>query len=225
MTLMGRNVLVGGAACAVAVLAGCVQQPEPPPDRFYRLTITPEAAERTAPVVKGTLEVERPVAEGLTAGTPMVYLTGDDTSALMEYQFYYWEKEPALMIRDALIACMENGRMATNVVSERDRVDADYSLISRIGRFERIEGEPPQALLELRVTVRDNKRARRVFAETYSIPVEIAEPAGAADAASQGAPDKAEETAVEATVVAFNEAMAQACRRLSHDLANNLSAR
>ena len=81
------------------VLAACAQPPLPQ-DHFYRLSVGAPGNPRAEPRFKGTLEVGRFVADGLTAGRPVVYSMADRPNELREYRYHFWTEPPPTMLRD-----------------------------------------------------------------------------------------------------------------------------
>ncbi len=191
-----RSILPAALAFFVA---GC-SQPEAPPDQFFRVAVDVPQASAPEPTLRGILQVERPDADGLLAGRSIVYAASEAGAPFMEYSYEFWDKPPSLMIRDELVRCMEGGRMAERIVTEQARVDANYSLIGQLVRFERIEGAPPRAVVETRLGLRDNFAGKLLLWRKYAVTTD------------------ATDDTMPATVAAFGAAISEVCTRLTADL-------
>jgi ABC-type uncharacterized transport system auxiliary subunit len=187
-------------ALLVAGLAAC-SQPEVPPDQFYRLAVTTPEAAAVAPRLPGTLVVERPDAEGLLTGRPIVYTTSAPSAALLEHRYDFWEKAPALLVRDALVGCLDRAGMARRVVTEQTRVDAEFAVLGRLVRFERIEATPPRVAVEMQLGLRDTRSRDLLLWTTYTDE------------------RPARDDSMTASIAAFDEAVSEICRQLIADLA------
>ena len=148
------------------LLAAC-NQPPLPQDTFYRLQVDLPGVAAATPRLNGTLEVERFVADGLTAGRPIVYSRSDRPHELQEYHYHFWTEPPPIMLRDQLIAYLRASRVATAVVTPELRVAADYVLAGKITRLERVVGAAPRAVVELELGVRETDNDRLLFVDTY----------------------------------------------------------
>ncbi len=184
----------------LALLSACAAPPAPP-DQFFRLTLAPPAPAGPPPPLRGVLVVEQPEADGLLAARAIVHSGGVPDSPLMEYTYFLWEKAPGQLIRDVLVDCLSAARVADTVVADTVSVRADHALTGRVERLERIEGNPPRAILALRLGVVDNRTGELRFLRRY-----------AAERAASG-PDMA------TTIAAFNDAVSDACGRLVTDIA------
>lgn len=183
---------------AVLVLSACVQ-PEVPPDRFYRI-VPPPPQPLAAPLLRGTLEVDRPAANGLVANRAIVYADSARPNELEAYSYRFWAEPPALMLRDELVRYLRAAGVAEAVVTADMRLDADYVLISRLKRLERVVGADPRVEVEMDISLRDNRRDRLVFQRIYRDSV---------------APS---DDSISAAVDAINAAFADFCARLVTDL-------
>ena len=172
------------------VLGACAQ-PEVPQDTFYRLDVgVPEKA-LSAPRFRGTLEVARLSADGLTAGRPIVYSRSDRPRELLEYHYHFWTEPPPVMLRDQLVAYLRGAKVASAVVTPELRVAADYALTGKIMRLERVIGASPgaaKAVVELELGVRQTAGERLLFLDTYRVETAAAaDTVGAAvDAMNEG---------------------------------------
>ncbi len=179
-------------------LAACAQ-PEVPTDSYYRLQAALPAP-AAQPILKGTVEVNRFVADGLVAGRPIVYTEPDQPLRVREYNYHFWTEPPTVLLRDQLVAFMRAGRIADMVTTPEVRAPADYIVTGRIVRLEKIEGASPQGVLEIELAVR-RADGRLVFLDVYKMSV------------------AADNNSVEAAVRALNKALDQVYAKFAADLA------
>jgi len=163
--------LAGGVLAAVLTLSACAQ-PQVPKDRYYRLQVAvPEAAQGRAKLA-GTLEIERLVAEGLSAGRPIVYSESNNPNELLEYSYHFWMDPPVVMLRDQLIDCLRAAKVADMVVSPELRTNPDYSLVAKIKRLENIVGASHKGVVELELALRrENGGGKVLLLDTYRAEV------------------------------------------------------
>ena len=152
-------------AAAVALLglglAACAEAPAPE-DHYYRLDVGRPAA-AAAPLLDGTLQVDRFSVDGLLGRSQIVYVTNDASHELHSYHYHYWTEPPEILLQDALIGYLRAGNAATHVVTPEMRVDADYVLTGKIKRFEQIAGKAPKVAVELEVSVRRDADGKLVY--------------------------------------------------------------
>lgn len=188
------------ALVAAGMVAACGSAPPVPEDQFYRLRVTPEpsAGKKLLP---GTLEIERFVADGLTAGRPIVYSESGKPYQVREYHYHFWTQPPTVMLRDELVAFLRAAKVSDAVVTPEMRVPADFVVTGKIIRLENVVGTPSQAVLELEIAVRKASGGKLVFLDTYRIE---------SDARASGVDD---------AVSALNNALAAIYRNFLSDLA------
>ncbi len=188
------------AVLMVLGLAACAQ-PEVPSDRFYRIEAPRPAHPMARPRYAGPLEVEDVSAGGLVAGRAIVHADSARPNALEAYSYHFWVEAPARMLRDELVRYLRATGIAGSVVTEKMRIDPNYSLVSRLQKLERLTGAAPKVVVEMEIALRDNDRRRLLDVGTYR-----AEAVPADDA-------------IESAVDAFGIAFAEICTRLAADLA------
>ena len=149
-------------------LAACAQ-PEVPTDRFYRLEVADPKTRLAKPPLEGTLEVDRFVADGLTAGRPIVYSESGRPREVLEYHYHFWTEPPTIMLRDQLVAFLRTAKVAKTVVTPEHRVEPDYELSGKIKRLEQIKGTPPRAVVELELALKRSAGGEILLLNTYRI--------------------------------------------------------
>lgn len=169
-----RRLIKAPLPALVATLAGlvaaCGSAPPLPEDQFYRLRAV--AAEAAAPgkmLFPGTVEIERFVADGVTAGRPIVYSEAGKPYQVREYHYHFWTQPPTVMLRDELVSYLRAAGVAKAVVTPEMRVAADYVLTGKIVRLEKVEGRPPKTDLEIELAVRKAGGGGLVFLKTYRV--------------------------------------------------------
>ncbi len=155
------------ALLAVFVLGAC-SQPELPKDNFYRLQVSQPAGEGKA-LFSGGVEVERFVADGLTASRPIVYSDSDKPNQVRTYHYHMWTEPPVAMLRDQLVDYLRQAGIADRVVTPELRGNARYALIGKIKRLEKIVGSRPRAVLELELGLLEDKTGKLIFLDSYRV--------------------------------------------------------
>lgn len=157
------------ALVVVGVLSGflvaCGGAQVVPEDQFYRLQADKPAAGKK--LFSGTLEVDRFVADGLTAGRPIVYSEAEKPYQVKEYHYHFWTQPPTVMLRDELVTYLRHAGIADVVVTPEMRLAADYVLTGKIKRLEKVIGTPPRAVLEIELGLRKSAGGKLVFLDTY----------------------------------------------------------
>ncbi len=154
---------------AVGVLAACGSADPVPEDQFYRLRAVMSSAPLTKALFPGTLEIDRFVADGLTAGRPIVYSKAGKPYQVKEYHYHFWTQPPTVMLRDELVSYLRAAKISSAVVTPEMRVPVDYVLTGKITRLERIVGTPPKAVIELELGLRKATGGKLIFLDTYRI--------------------------------------------------------
>ncbi len=165
-----KNILKALTLFSIVALAACAQ-PELPKDHYYRLQIqAPEKAKGEA-LFKGTIEIERFVADGLTAGRPIVYSDAGSEHQLLEYHYHFWTQPPIVMLRDQLIDYLRAANVAKMIVSPEMRSRPDYRLMGKIKRLEKVVGPNPSAIAELELGLQDERTGEIVNLANYRVEV------------------------------------------------------
>ena len=173
----------------MSVSLGACAQPELPKDHYYRLNVTTPQQTKQEIIFKGTIEIERFVADGLTAGRSIVYSDSSNEQQLMEYHYHFWTEPPIIMLRDQLIDFLRATNVATMVVSPEMRARPDYRLTAKIKRLEKVVGSRPSAIAELELGLQNEKNGEIVHLANYQVEV------------------KAQSQSVDDAVIAMNKAL------------------
>jgi len=151
--------------CAV-LLSACGSASPVPEDQFYRLKV--QAPSDTGKVLfSGTLEVNRFVADGLTAGRPIVYSESGKAYQVKEFHYHFWTQPPTVMLRDELVSYLRARKVSDMVVTREMRANPDYILTGKILRLEKIVGTPPKTVLEIELGLRKPGSGKILFLDTY----------------------------------------------------------
>ena len=139
---------------ALVLLAACGSAAPVPEDQFYRLSAVMTVAPQSKTLFPGTLEIDRFVADGLTAGRPIVYSEAGKPFQVKEFHYHFWTQPPTVMLRDELVTYLRRAKVADIVVTPEMRVSPDYVLTGKIRRLEKVVGTPPKAVLEIELGLR-----------------------------------------------------------------------
>lgn len=164
------TLLAAMAVILAAFVAACASAPPVPEDQYYRLkAVVADGASPAKTLFPGTIEIDRFVADGVTAGRPIVYSEAGKPYQVKEYHYHFWTQPPTVMLRDELIAYLRAAGVAKAVVTPEMRVAADYVLTGKIIRLEKVIGQPPKAVLEVELGVRKATGGALIFLNTYRI--------------------------------------------------------
>lgn len=152
------------------LVAACGSAAPVPEDQFYRLkAMRADGAASGKMLFPGTIEIDRFVADGVTAGRPIVYSEAGKPYQVKEYHYHFWTQPPTVMLRDELIAYLRAAGVAKAVVTPEMRVAADYVLTGKIIRLEKVVGQPSKAVLEIELGVRKATGGALIFLDTYRV--------------------------------------------------------
>ncbi len=164
---------------AAGFLAACGSAAPVPEDRFYRLVVSAPPPSKT--LFPGIMEVDRFVADGLTAGRPIVYSETGKPFQVKEFHYHFWTQPPTVMLRDELVSYLRAGKVSDMVVTPEMRVTPDYILTGKIKRLEKVLGDPPKAVLELELGLRKASGDKILHLETDRVET-VSDGPGLADA-------------------------------------------
>ncbi len=164
---MKKGFLPALGLIAAGFLAACGSAAPVPEDQFYRLVVSQPASSKT--LFPGIMEVDRFVADGLTAGRPIVYSETGKPFQVKEYHYHFWTQPPTVMLRDELVSYLRARKVSDTVVTPEMRVTPDYVLIGKIKRLEKVVGDPPKAVLELELSLRKASGDKILHLDTYRV--------------------------------------------------------
>ncbi len=164
--------MVAIAGVLAGLLSACGGAPVVPDDQLYRLQAAKPAVGKK--LFPGTLEVDRFVADGLTAGRPIVYSEAGKSYQVKEYHYHFWTQPPTVMLRDELVTYLRRAKIADAVVTPELRIPADYVLTGKIKRLEKIIGPRPKAVLEIELGLRKASGGKLIFLDTYRMESQFA---------------------------------------------------
>ncbi len=150
----------------LVLLSGCASPGVAPKDSFYRIS-DPEAVTPAIAMLDGILVVPRFLADGLANERPLIYVQGNTSQILRQYNFHFWSESPTRLIQERTVEYLRRAKMAPRVVTPEFRAAADYQLTGKIKRLEQVRGPSPRAVVSIEFglyRVRDN---RLLFLETY----------------------------------------------------------
>ncbi len=115
------------------------------------------------------MEIDRFVADGLTANLSIVYSTGDRPLEVKSYHYHLWTDPPVVMLRDQLVSYLRAAKVASKVVTPEMRVGADYVVIGKINRLEKVIGSPAKVAVELELSLSQRTDGKLLFLDTYRV--------------------------------------------------------
>ncbi len=159
------------AACWA--LAGCLGSTETvPPDHYYRITVTKPDQRAAGIAFPGVLSVATFDGDGLLCGRPVLFTTDGREGTLRQHNYHYWVDSPSRLLQGQLASYLRNSALADSVVTPEMRVRADYELVGRIIRLERVLGAgPPRVAVKLALSVVRLSDHKLVTTNTFSAEV------------------------------------------------------
>ncbi len=162
------RVLLPVLLAAGVALAACAGQQAPvPEDHFYRLKVAAPKAPLAQPRFKGTLEVQRMIADGVIAGRPIVYSEAGKELEVLEYHYHFWTEPPIVLLMDQLVTYLRAANMAETVVTAEMRANADYAVSGKIKRLEQVRGANPRAIVEVELALLKKPEGKILFVRNY----------------------------------------------------------
>ncbi len=147
--------IIGPIIAACWALTGCLGSTEAvPPDHYYRITV--DQPDQPAPSVAfpGVLSIATFDGDGLVRGRPVLFTTDGHKGTLRQHNYHYWVDSPSRLLQGQLATFLKNSALAETVVTPEMRVRADYELVGRIIRLERVLGVgPPRVAVKLELSV------------------------------------------------------------------------
>ena len=176
----------GTILAACWALAGCLGSTETvPPDHYYRITVTQPDQASPSVAWPGVLSVATFDGDGLVRGRPMLFTEGSSQGTLRQHNYHYWVDSPSRLLQSQLAAYLKTSALAESVVTPEMRVRADYELVGRIIRLERVLGlGPPRVAVKLELSVVRLRDHKLVSTNTFASEVNcVDDSVGAAVAA------------------------------------------
>jgi ABC-type uncharacterized transport system auxiliary subunit len=184
------------------ILTAC-SQPPVPRDQFWRLEPGQPTQHFETPPMNGTVAVDRLRAAGLVSQRPILFSTAEQPNRVEQHSYQYWLESPPLMLREALIDYMRAANGATELISGESRRAPGCRLGGTLRRMEHISsgGQPSVAVVEIELRLEHVRDSEPILHRTY----------------------RAEQTAgdltMDATVVAFNQALTALFARFIDEMA------
>ena len=155
------------AALLLTGLLACASGPAPQ-DHFYRLQIPEPAAPLPKPVLPGTLEVERPLADHMLRERALLHSASTVASEVVPYSYHLWVDSPSLLVQRSLARYLEVAGVAEQTVLPEAGVTERWLVTGRLERLEHIAPtETVWVVLELRL--RDLQTGRQRVQRRYSV--------------------------------------------------------
>lgn len=147
---------------------GCVAGPAPV-DRVYRLPVPPPEQSRPAPLLPGTLEVERPTGDHLTRERAILSAQAGRSTEVRPYPYDLWSDSPTLLVQRALADYLREARVAERVVTPEAGVHEDWTVTGHLSRLDQLADEPPRVLVELELRLTDVGGRRLALQRSYRV--------------------------------------------------------
>ncbi len=164
-----RNFLMIGLVGAMSFLTACAQAPVPE-DHYYRLNLT-NTAGAAAVKIDGIVEVERLIADGLLDSRPVLFTGSATSTEVQSYHYHFWSQPPSIMLQNALVAKLQQSRVAKSIVTPDLRIEPDFILAGKIFRFEQITGASNQVIVSLELSLKNAKLDKLIHLNTYTVEV------------------------------------------------------
>lgn len=199
---MARNLKWFVLLPVTAVLAACAQSTAVPEDHYYRLSAVSQqgSANSVRPVLQGTVEVDRFVADGLSAGRALIFSRPQESHKVQPYNYHFWTEPPPIMLQNHLVAYLRSTGIARNVVTPELRVEPEFIVSGRIIKFEQNVGAPGRVLVELELGLKETNTDRLVHVKAYR----------AETSTPEAAPGK--------TIAAFSQSVTQIYKQFVDDI-------
>lgn len=155
-------------------VSGCVGSTAAvPPDNYYRFRVVApdQRAEKVA--LPGVLSVATLDGDGLVRARPVLFIKGEGSHALRQHNYHFWADSPTRLLQTELVSYLRRLGLAGSVVTPKMRVRADFELIGKIKRLERVLGSlTTHVAVELDFAIIRQSDRRLVVENTYAIEVD-----------------------------------------------------
>jgi ABC-type uncharacterized transport system auxiliary subunit len=162
----GRRGGLAAAALAALALPGCVAGPAPR-DHFYRLAVPAPAENRAAPLLPGTLLIQRLASDDLLRERPIVRRDSPDSAEVTPYAYHLWADSPERMLQQQLAAFLRAAHAAEQVVTPDVGAEADWTAGGSLRRLDIVGGAAAEVEIEL--WLRDARGRTPPFRQTYRV--------------------------------------------------------
>jgi ABC-type uncharacterized transport system auxiliary subunit len=181
------------AVTALFGLSACFGAPDAvPPDNYYRLSVAAPAVRAAQPSLPGVLSIATLDGDGLVKARPVLFTNHGQSHAVRQHNYHFWADSPTRLLQAELVSYMRRRGVAISVVTPQMRVRADYELVGKIRRLERILGKSVyHVVVELDLAVIRQSDRRLIVEDSYSVKI------------------KSSDGSVQASVAALNEALGQ----------------
>lgn len=191
------GLLVIGAGLSL-MLWSCASGPAPI-DHYYRVDAgVPDAP--AAKKLKGNLQIDRLHTDALTGERQLLYKETAGASEIRQHPYQRWSDPPAMLLQAELVSFLTVAAVADTVIAATARVKPDYVVSGRIRDFERVLEPEARAVVEIQLAVTSAAGEEILVNRSYR------EERVAAN------------STVEASVVAFSEAVHAIFERFLADL-------
>lgn len=191
------GLLVIGAGLSL-MLWSCASGPAPI-DHYYRVDAgVPDAP--AAKKLKGNLQIDRLHTDALTGERQLLYKETAGASEIRQHPYQRWSDPPAILLQAELVSFLTVAAVADTVIAATARVKPDYVVSGRIRDFERVLEPEARAVVEIQLAVTSAAGEEILVNRSYR------EERVAAN------------STVEASVVAFSEAVHAIFERFLADL-------
>ena len=163
---LGRFLVTAVAGLALCV-SGCASGPAPS-DHFYRLEVASDKASPGACRLPGTLQVDRFEADALTDGRQLVYKKDPSSPELGRYAFHLWVSPVSELLSQALARYLGERGVATRVMTSGASITPDYTVRGRVVKVQHTLGSKAAAVLELQLTLTDDRQRKVLLHKAYS---------------------------------------------------------
>lgn len=162
------------SVAALLGLSACLGSPDAvPQDNYYRLSVAAPADRAAQPSLPGVLSIATLDGDGLVSARPVLFADRDKSSAVRQHNYHFWADSPTRLLQAELVSYMRRRGVAISVVTPRMRVRADYELVGKIKRLERILGKSSYSVaVEMDLAVIRQSDRRLIVEETYLVEIE-----------------------------------------------------
>lgn len=144
------GLLLIGAGLSL-MLWNCASGPAPI-DHYYRVDAgVPDAP--AAKKLKGNLQIDRLHTDALTGERQLLYKETAGASEIRQHPYQRWSDPPAILLQAELVSFLTVAAVADTVIAATARVKPDYVVSGRIRDFERVLEPEARAVVEIQLAV------------------------------------------------------------------------